>query len=145
MVFKKVSIDEYELVLRMEGIFWENFIEKDSTKRFLKNPMNWLYACILDNKIIGFAYGYELNRLNTLKNMMYIHAVSILPEFQRQGIGTKLMDELKKSCKENGIFKIFLFTQKSNIGACSLYEKTGGKLTEGQKDDDRTYFFNIIE
>jgi ribosomal protein S18 acetylase RimI-like enzyme len=143
MEYKKILLEDIKMVLNMEGDFRDNFLQEEYVKRFLKNPMNWLFVCISKDRIIGFAYGYELNKLNTLENMLYIHEVGVLPEFQRKGIGTELLKELKNVCKKNGIYKIFLFTQKSNIGACKLYEKSGGELAWDSKDDDRTYFFNV--
>jgi ribosomal protein S18 acetylase RimI-like enzyme len=75
--------------------------------------------------------------------MIYIYELGVLPEFQRKGVMTGLLKELKNVYKRNGIYKLFLFTQitqKSNIGACRLYEKLGGELAWDSKDDDRTYF-----
>jgi len=127
--YRRISLDDIEIVLGMEGVFRDDFLKKECVTDFLKNSMNWIFVCILDNRIIGFIYGYELNRLNRAENMLYIHEVGILPDFQRKGIGTELIERLKKECHRKNIYKMFLFTQKSNIGACKLYDKTGGKTT----------------
>jgi ribosomal protein S18 acetylase RimI-like enzyme len=97
---KKILPDDIEMVLNMEGDFRDNFLREECVKRFLGNPMNWLFACVSDKRIIAFAYGYELNKLNTLENMLYIHEVGVLPEFRRKGIGTRLLGELKSLCKK---------------------------------------------
>ena len=105
------------------------------------NNKNWIFACIQGEQIIGFAYGYELNRLDNRRNMLYIHEVSVLPEYQRQGIGLSILSDIEQLCKLSRICKIFLFTQKHNTAACALYEKAGGeKAKDGY--DDVIYFFN---
>lgn len=92
--------------------------------------------------LIGFAYGYELNRLNSIGNMLYIHEVGVLPEFQRQGIGKQILCRIKSLCKLTGICRFFLFTEKSNQAACALYELTGGKPAH---NDDISYFFTELD
>lgn len=138
--YQKLGISDLDLVLQMENDFRSNFICKDNAQIFLTSPMCLIYACIENNRVIGFAYGYELNRLNDIGNMLYIHEVGVLPSFQRQGIAREILTEIKSLCRSNGICKMFLFTEKSNLPACALYNSIGG---EPAHDDDVSYFFNI--
>lgn len=140
-VYRKLEVKDLELVVQMNQDFREGFIDRENTKEFLSNDLNWLIACVEDEKVIGFAYGYEMKRLDRKQNMLYIHEVGVLPEYKRQGIGSALLKEMKELSKSRKVYKIFLFTQKHNIPACRLYEKAGGKKTEDGKDDDVTYFF----
>lgn len=141
--FKKLSLSDLDLVLQMEKDFRSGFVVEENTRQFLLNSNNWIFACIQDKRVIGFAYGYELNRLDSKGNMLYIHEVGVLPEYQRQGIGLQILTNIKNLCKLTGICRFFLFTQKHNIAACSLYEKAGGEKTSDGQDNDVTYFFNI--
>lgn len=142
---RKLQLSDLELVLQMENNFRSNFIVKENARQFLSNPMNWVFACIQEEKIVGFAYGYELNRLDNKGDMLYIHEVGVLPQYHRQGIGFEILTGIKKLCKLTGICKFFLFTQKHNIAACALYEKAGGEKTKDAFDDDVTYFFNKFD
>ena len=139
-VYRKLGITDLALVMQMDTDFRKDFVCEENVRVFLSNPMNWLFACIDNNKIVGFAYGYELNRLNSIGNMLYIHEVSVLPEFQRQGIGRQILVGIKSLCVLTGICRFFLFTEKSNQAACALYESVGG---EPAHNDDVSYFFNI--
>lgn len=143
--FRKLHLSDLELVLQMNKDFRDGFIFKETARKFLSNPMNWIFACIQDKRIIGFAYGYELNRLDNKGNMLYIHEVGVLPEYQGQGIGFQILTDIKNICKFTGICRFFLFTQKHNIAACNLYEKAGGKKTSEAFDDDVAYFFNKFD
>lgn len=141
-IFRKLTVSDLSMVLQMENDFRSNFICEENARLFLSNSMNWIFACIENNRIIGFAYGYELNRLNNIGNMLYIHEVGVLPEYHRQGIGKQILNGIKASCKLLGICRIFLFTERSNIPACALYESVGG---EQAHNDDVSYFFNKLE
>lgn len=139
-VFKRLDIRDLNLVTQMEVNFRSDFICKENAQEFLSSPQCWLYACIEDNCIIGFAYGYQLNRLNNCGNMLYLHEVGVLPSYHRQGIARRMLTEIKDLSKGIGISKIFLFTQKSNTPACALYESLNGIAAH---DDDVAYFFKL--
>ena len=140
-IFRKLGLSDLHLVLSMDEEIADFNVCEENARLFLSNPMNWFFACIENDKIIGVFYGYELNRLNSGGNMLYIHTVAVHSQYRRQGIAEKILTCIKQMCKLLGICKIFLFTQKSNIAACSLYEKLGGGLaSDNKQDDDRTYF-----
>lgn len=54
-----------------------------------------------------------------------IESVLVKSSYQRQGIGTLLLNYIFKFAKENKISNVFLEVRKSNIGAISLYRKLG--------------------
>ena len=140
-VFRKLGLSDLPLVMQMDVDFHKDFVCEENVRLFLSSPMNWMFACIDNNRIIGFVYGYELNRLNNIGNMLYIHEVGVLSEYQRQGIGKQMLNDMKSLCKLNGICRFFLFTEKSNQAACALYESVGG---EPAHNDDVSYFFNML-
>ena len=140
--YRKLQVSDLSLVLGMEENFRANFIREESARQFLLNPMNWMFVCIENQQIVGFAYGYELNRLDGKGNMLYIHEVGVLPEFQRLGIGLQILQHIKSLCKLKGICRFFLFTQRHNVAACSLYKKAGGSETADSHQDDVAYFFS---
>jgi len=140
-IFRKLCPGDVEMVVRMETDFRSGFVCRENAERFLENPGNWLFACVENRRILGFAYGYELNQLNNIGNMLYIHEVGVLPEFQRQGIGKGILNGIRDLCKLTGVCRFFLFAEKSNTAACALYEQAGGVTAH---DDDVAYFFSNL-
>ncbi len=140
--FRKLTINDIEKVLKMENDFRSNFVCKENVRTFLNNPMNWLIGCIKDGQVIGFAYGYELNRLNNIGNMVYIHEVNVLEKYHRLGIGKEILRTVKRLCKLNGICRFFLFTERSNKPACAFYDSEKG---DEAHEDDVAYFFHDLE
>ncbi len=140
--YRRLTVEDTDRVVTLNDTFRSGFASLSEVGIFLINPQNWFFACIEEDQIIGFAYGYELNRLDHQGNMLYLHEVSVLPQFQRQSIGSQLLSEVKSLSRLMGICKIFLLTQKSNTAACHLYEKSGGEKS-GEKGDDVVYSFKI--
>lgn len=105
--FRKLHLSDLELVLQMENGFRKGFIFEENARRFLANPMNWIFACIQEKQIIGFACGYELNRLDSKGNMLYIHEIGVLPQYQKQGIGFQILTGIKNLCRLTGICIFF--------------------------------------
>lgn len=141
--YRKLTVEDIEMAMNMNITFRDEFIAYDAALNFLNNPYNWLYVAILRGEIIGFLYGYELNRLDKMQNMLYINEVGIAPDFQRKGIGTKLLTQLKTECKQRNICKFFLSAYQNNVGANALYRKLGGEVAVESNGHDTNYYFPI--
>ena len=124
MEFKLLEEQDLELML--------DFVDDEKTKynvdvlrNFIDNESDYGFIAKLDNKIIGFAYGYILLRPDGKKDF-YLHAIDIMVEYQGKGYGTEFMNYIKEKVKVIGCRKMFLITNRSNISACKCYEKAGG-------------------
>ena len=131
------------MALEMNRDFREGFSEENSLRSFLNDPDCWLFAAVEGQRIVGFAYGYALQRMNTERKMLYIHEVGVLDAYQRQGIGTRLLEALKKACAEKGFCKMCLTCYQSNEAANALYRKAGGKLCAESQGQDTVYWFQL--
>ena len=65
-----------------------------------------------------------------LKHLVYIGAFGIKQRYQGQGIGTKIMQELIRDLRADGVRRIELRVEADNQRAFSFYKKLGYK-TEG--------------
>lgn len=79
----------------------------------------FLVAQYLDH-IVGFIVGYK-----TFENEGRIFSLAIKKEFQRQGIGSLLLDYMLKIFYSNFLKYATLEVRISNIKARNLYEKIG--------------------
>lgn len=109
-----------------------------NVEKFLSNENNYLIAYIENAKILGFVLAYTLQRYDGRCEMLYLHEIDVVETHRKQGIATKLMNEIKELKDKNGFDKIFLVTNKSNEAAVSLYESTGGVASS---DDDIIFTF----
>lgn len=115
--------------------------------RFKKDPLlpyrsyERLYTCWIEksvNKEIAtevFCYMIDnlprgLVTLNRESEGSTIGLVSTHPDFQHQGIGTKMLEYVKNFVYTGGGKTLTVVTQQQNIKACHLYEKVGFLQTD---------------
>ena len=140
-----MTADDLPIALGMNRDFRAGFAEEEALCAFLNSPDCWLFAALEEGRIIGFAYGYALQRLSTERKMLYVHEVGVLPAYQRQGVGSMLMKKLKEACGTENICKMFLTCYQSNAGANALYQKAGGQAGVESQGNDTVYWFQIPE
>ena len=140
-VYRRLNVADLQMVLQMNRDFRPGFICEENARQFLAQPQNWLLACVESSRVIGFVYGYELNRLDAAGNMLYVHEVGVLPEYHRQGIGRQMLSDIKTLCRLSGICRLFLVTMRSNDAAMGLYQSHGGELCN---DAEVRFFFNDL-
>jgi Acetyltransferases len=144
-IYRKLGLSDLQMVVNTKKCadaleIWQ--IDEESARLFLSDPMNYFFACIDNNIIIGYVCGYELHRLDNTGNMLYIHGVGVHADYRRQGIGKQMIIAIKQLCKLSGISKMFLYTHKTNNAACALYDSTAGIA---YRDDNISYFFNKFD
>lgn len=123
---------EYKLLERNDLELMEEVLKDDNMKYNITNLNNFLnddnaYGFIAkdNNKVVGFAYGYNLTRPDG-KTMFYLHSIGMLPNYQNNGYGSKLLSYIKEYSKKLGCKELFVITDKGNPRACHVYEKLGG-------------------
>ena len=102
------------------------------------------YILTLDGKIIGVSglyYDYE-----DPKDVMWMDYFAVEPEYQRQGYGTKLLDNLEKICKKKKVRMLCVFTD--NLGALKFYKINGfkvcGKIEKYYSNKPRIWMNKLI-
>lgn len=109
--------------------------------KFLANENNYFLVAIENEHIVGYAVGYCQNRVDIIRDMMCLYEIGILKQFRRQGIGRLLINELMEICHNINAIKMWVPTNKYNISACNLYEKTGGIASISRDEIIYTYKF----
>ena len=125
MEYKLLEKEDLEL---MKEIIEDDDIEFDLEKiNEFYNDKNVIGVIAkAENKIVGFAYGYDIIHPNG-KHAYFIYSIGMLPDYQDKGYGTKLLGFIKDYISSNGFFEMFVLTDKGNPRACHAYEKLGGK------------------
>jgi ribosomal protein S18 acetylase RimI-like enzyme len=131
-IMKKEDIPKLKEVIEDDNMIYS----PNSLERYVDNKSNIAFIIEEDNKIVGLAYCYILERLDEVNPMLYIHSVGILSTYQNKGLGTKLMNYIIGYAKMNNYSECFVITEKSNKRACKVYEKVGGV---SEHSDDIVY------
>lgn len=80
-------------------------------------------------KIAGVAIAYELPH-PAGEHSLYVHELDTHPDYRRQGIGTQLMEEMKRIAKERDVKELWVGTEVDNTPANALYTKFNPTETE---------------
>lgn len=125
MEYKLLEIQD---INQMKEIFDDDHMpyNQEYIKQFLNKKDAYGFVAKSQDKVVGFAYGYNLIRPDG-KNMFYLHSIGILPAYQNTGYGTGLFAYIKDFSENLGCCKMFVITDKGNPTACHVYEKLGGK------------------
>ena len=93
---------------------------------------NFIKLVFVDNKkILGFVFGEVLIKggLQTKKRkVLAIHEIGVDSSFRRSGIGTKLIDEIKRIAIEKNCDDVNLSVWSFNINAINCYVKNGFEI-----------------
>ena len=65
--------------------------------------------------------GYTVFLSTTNKNQMYCAALTVLPEYRKQGIATRLLEHGEKKCMELGIDSLIATANPKNIASCKTF------------------------
>lgn len=110
-------------------------------KKFIDNKNDFGFIAKINNKIVGFAFGYILLKPDGRK-VFYLDAIDVMPDFQGKGYGTGLISFARDYAKTIDCYEMFLITNRSNISACKCYEKAGGI---NDADDEVVYVYDFRE
>lgn len=93
-------------------------------KSLLKNEEKVGISFVVNNKIAGICFVTIKNRI---EKSVYIDDIFVLSEYRRQGIATKLFEQIKEISKDIGAKRIDLTVWQFNKSAFEFYKSLGMK------------------
>jgi len=110
--------------------FKEEAFSKQQIERLLTDYNSVSLLARENDKTSGFIIGAIYVGRNALNG--HILTLDVIPECQRKGIGTRLLQELERIFREKGVAIVRLEVREDNVPALKLYRKFGyrrvGKL-----------------
>lgn len=118
-------IDNYILVFEHEK-------EVKPSPGYISSLLNktdmFFMAAILNNQTLAGGLTFHLlSSVYSEKPEVYIYDFGINPNYQRKGIGTKLLNDLKEYCIEKNYGTIFVQAETVDEHALNFYRKNGGE------------------
>lgn len=101
-------------------------LSTDYLREFLSCERNYVLAALIDEQPVGFILAYRLMRVDRDQDMMLFYEIVVDEKCRNQGVGTLLINELKRICRDEKILKMWVLTNRSNPAAMALYRQTGG-------------------
>lgn len=136
---KKEFIDQvYEIDKESVPIPWS----KKSIEEEMNNMLAYFIVAKDDENVIGFAMCWFII------DECHIGNIAVSQKYRKQGVASKMLDELFSKCKEHGTSYVLLEVRTSNLPAQKLYKKYGFEEVvvrkKYYKNPDNTYEDAII-
>jgi ribosomal protein S18 acetylase RimI-like enzyme len=110
----------------------------DPNPRFFEDESNILLVAYAGAEPCGFLYGYLLESLRSKQPKVFLYSIDVVEEYRAKGVGTQLIETLKNIAKQRACQEIFVLTNRANLAAMKLYEKTGGAI---ESSDDVMFVY----
>jgi GNAT superfamily N-acetyltransferase len=106
-----------------EGVAWD----VNQGLRFLSDPANLLLVAFWGDAPCGFATAHRLPRFDRRQASVLLYEIGVDEPFQRRGIGTALVEAVKRWATDVGADEVWVPTEPANDAARALYLATGGQ------------------
>ena len=136
MHFRLAKLEDInELVALMNECFDENTSVDYARKVFLeteKDPNQIHLIGIIDDQIVAYAKITIIPCISSpMETFAILNHVCVKPEFRREHIGTKLLEECERIAGEHGANKLELWSANFREAAHALYKKFGFTIFDG--------------
>jgi aminoglycoside 3-N-acetyltransferase I len=136
----KDDIDDfYQLLNVFDSTFeYEECLRADEThlKQLLQKEDFLVVVAMIDDKVVAGLTAYVLDQYHSNLPILYSQDLAVLNEFQRKGIGRKVIAYTNQYCKENNFQLMFIQAEKVDDYAVDFYRST---LPSGE--EEVVYFY----
>jgi ribosomal protein S18 acetylase RimI-like enzyme len=132
MTIRRLKAGDERAASRVAAVFKSAVLATAAAGRFLANPANYLIIAEFGERLAGFVLAYRIDRLDRPQGQLFVYEVAVLPEFQRQGIGTRLMEEIRRIVTDEHLMEAFVVTDRVNQSARHLFDRTGAYVEAGE-------------
>ena len=119
LVIQPMQPQDLEEVLKIENVSFSDPWSKSSFLAELDFPSSWIWAAKLDSKLIGYCCCWEI------EDELQIANLAVHPDFRKQGIGKKILQEILNQACQKKLKKLTLEVRESNQAALKLYSGFG--------------------
>jgi aminoglycoside 3-N-acetyltransferase I len=144
-ILRREHLQDFKQLLNVFDIVFEyTNSEKAADGHLIELLQNHSFLAIVarsDCQIIGGLTAYVLPQYHADKPVLYIQDLAVSVDFQRMGIGRKLMAFTLDHCKQNGFQQMYVLAEQVDDYAVDFYRKTNPS-----GDEPAVYFYyNLME
>jgi aminoglycoside 3-N-acetyltransferase I len=129
---KRLGPSDRELAKQLFAVMATIF-EEDSTElsdtyvdRLLSRTDFWVIAALAGDDVIGGITGHVLPMTRTESPELFIYDIAVRADYQRRGIGRRLMTALREGAASVGIDEMFVPADNDDTHALDFYRALGG-------------------
>src|SRR5690606_4453870 len=117
------------LILLFEDVFgMEDFRMPEHVylQRLLGKDGFYVFVAVGEGRVLGGLTAYSLAQYYNPSPVVYIYDLAVKTEFQRKGIGKKLISGINDYCRGIGVEEVFVQADEADDYAVEFYRATGG-------------------
>jgi aminoglycoside 3-N-acetyltransferase I len=137
------QVDDFILLVRLfEKVFEMNDFQipdRSHLAKVLSKDGFRVVVAEIDNIIVGGATLYTLDQYYSTKPLAYLYDLAVLDEYQRKGIGRKIIEYIKVFYNSKGFEEVFVQADEVDDYALDFYRST--QPTEEEKVRHFYYLF----
>ncbi|SRR5258708_558763 len=146
LTYEQLSFSDISEFIALMKLFGEVFEEMDTyqgvkpsesyIKTFLSDSEHIILVAQEGGSVIGGLVAYELKKFEQERSEIYIYDLAVSKVYQRRGVGTTLVENLKSIGRERGVSTLFVQAEKVDSEAVFFYKSLNAKKID-------TYTFDI--
>lgn len=98
----------------------------DYLSSMLQNSSCVILGAVVETRVVGGLVAFAMTPIHGTKEL-YVYDIAVHPEFQKQGLGVRLMESLKQEARVRGVGTIFIEAESEDEGAVAFYRAIGGE------------------
>ena len=96
-------------------------------RRALANTACYFIVCLIDSGPVGYLSAFRFPAIDDDNFQVYLYDIIVDEGHRRTGIGSRMIEELKRQCRADGADHIWLGTSLENEAAQKTFERTGAR------------------
>jgi aminoglycoside 3-N-acetyltransferase I len=132
---RQLTADDVALMHALLSTFGDAFEEPDTyggnrpdaayLRKLLGSDSFIALTASKDGEVVGGLAAYELTKFEQARSEIYIYDLAVRAAHRREGVATKLIQELRRIAATRGAYVIFVQADHGDNPAIALYTKLG--------------------
>ena len=118
--------DEAAILQNVAEDVFDNPINQKSCRKFFEDPNHYLVVALDGDLVVGMTSVVKYFHPDKPVEI-WINEVGVAPGYQRHGLGTRLLEEVKELGRKLGCAEAWVLTELDNDGGNGLYSRVGSK------------------
>ena len=128
ITIRSLGPEDADVLNKVRSGVFDNPIDPARLWSFLATRVNDMVVALDRGEVIGFAFGTVLMRPDK-PTEFFVNEIGVHEAYQRQGIATRLLGQLKRNAIDRGCEGLWVLTDGDNEGARAFYAALGGEAT----------------
>jgi aminoglycoside 3-N-acetyltransferase I len=118
-----------ELFLMMAGVFEMECepLGDEYLARLMARGEFWALAATVDGRTVGGLTAHALPMTRTAESEVLIYDIAVLPSYQRQGVGRRLVAAMRAEASAAGMRVVWVPADNEDTHALDFYRALGGE------------------